>query len=141
MSLNTLPGEDDIVAKIKTIPGVDVYEGEYLPDSFAPVVDANKMFKPYMLIKFNGGFPTYDNGICGPEKDTLRSSFAVYVVSPTDRVTRDLRNQVREKMLTNFEPTDGSSLRPTGGYSFIDTDLGYHRYVHAVQFSYTTNLS
>lgn len=141
MPLDTSAGEQDIVAKIKTIPGVDVFEGEYLPDSFVPVVDANKMFKPYLLIKFNAGFPTYDNGIVGPDKDTLRNTFSVYVVSPVDRVTRNIRDQVRQKMLTDFRPTDGSSLRPAGGYSFIDTDLGYHRYVHNIGFAYTTNLS
>lgn len=141
MSLDSLPGEDQIIAKIKTIAGVDVYEGEYAPDSFVPTVDANKMFKPYLLVKFNGGFPAYDNGVVGPEKDTQRASFSVYVVAPVDRVARDIRNQVRAKMLTSFAPTDGSSLRPTGGYSFVDADLGYHRYVHNVGFAYMFNLS
>lgn len=141
MPLDSMPGEDDVVARIKTIPGVDVFEGEYLPDSFTPVLDANKMFKPYLVIKFNAGFPTYDNGIVGPEKDSLRNTFSVYVVTPSDRVTRQIRNQVREKMLTNFVPRDGSSLRPQGGYSFVDTDLGYNRYVHNIGFAYQTNLS
>jgi len=141
MPLASVTGEDQIVIKLKEIVGVDVIEGEYTQDSYVPVVDANKMFKPYLLVKFNGGFPAYDNGIVGPEKDTQRATFSVYIVSPVDRVTRTLRDQVREKMLTNFAPTDGSSLRPTGGFSFIDADLGYHRYVSNVGFSYNFNLS
>lgn len=140
MSLDLVIGEDDVAALIRTIPGIDVIEGEYTDDSFVPVIDVNKMFKPYVLIKYSGGFPTYDNGIVGPELDTLRNSFSVYVVTPVDRVTRVLRDQVRIKMLTNFEPTDGSSLRPTGGYSFVDADLGYNRYVHVLSFNYTANL-
>lgn len=139
--LATLTGETDIVNKLKTIPGVDVMEGDYVDDSYQPVTDANKLFKPYMLVKFNGSFQNYDNGICGPEKDTQRATFTVYVVSPEDRVTRSIRDQVREKMLTNFRPTDGGSLRPGNAYSFVDPDLGYHRYVHALTFSYTFNLS
>lgn len=141
MPLSTVPGEDDIVTRLKEIPGVDVMESDYTDDSYVPEVDANKMFKPYLLVKFNGGFQDYDNGICGPEKDTQRATFTVYVVSPDDRTTRDLRDQVRQKMLTDFRPTDGSSLRPGNSYSFVDPDLGYHRYVHAPSFSYKFNLS
>jgi hypothetical protein len=141
MSLISTQGEDDIIAKIKTIQGVDVIEGEYTADSYTPVLDAQKMFKPYMLVKFNAGYPAYDNGIVGPELDTLRATFSVFVVSPDDRTTRNLRDQVRVKMLTNFQPTDSSSLQPTGGYSFVDSDLGYQRYCHVVQFRYFTNLS
>lgn len=141
MPLATTPGEDDIIAKLKTIPGVDVMPGDYVEDSYLPKVDANKLFKPYMLVKFNGGFQAYDNGIVGPEKDTQRATFTVYVVSPDDKVTRQIRDQVREKMLTNFRPTDGSSLRPGNSYSFVDPDLGYHRYVQAIAFTYQFNLS
>lgn len=141
MSVNALPGEDAVIARLKTIPGVDVFEGEYTPDSYIPAVDANNMFKPYMLVKFSGAFQTYDHGICGPEKDTLRNTFSVYVVSPDDRTTRKLRDQVREKMLTNFRPTDAGPLRPTGGFSFVDSDLGYNRYAHNIGFAYIFNLS
>jgi hypothetical protein len=141
MPLNLSAGENDIVDKLKTIPGIDVIEGEYTEDSYVPKVDSNKLFKPYVLVKFSGAFATSDNGIVGPDKDTLRNTFSVYVVTPDDRVTREIRDQVRIKMLTDFQPTDGNSLRPTGGYSFIDADLGYNRYVHNIGFSYTTNLS
>lgn len=141
MPLATVPGEDTIVARLKEILGVDVMEGDYTDDSYLPTLDENKMFKPYLLVKFNGGFQAYDNGICGPEKDTQKATFTVYVVTPDDRTTRDIRDQVRQKMLTNFQPTDGSSLRPGNSYSFVDPDLGFHRYVHATAFSYLFNLS
>jgi len=141
MPVASATGEDDILAKIKTIVGVDVMESDYVDDSYLPVLDANKMFKPYILVKFNGGFPEYDNGICGPEKDTQRASITVYVVTPDARTTRTFRDQVREKMLTNFRPTDAGPLRPGNSYSFVDPDLGFHRYVQALSFSYTFNLS
>ncbi len=70
-------GEDAIITRIDTIPGVDVMEGDYVEDSYKPILDENKMFKPYILIKFNGGFPAYDNGICGPEKDTQRATVTI----------------------------------------------------------------
>lgn len=140
MALSTVPAEDDILAQLKTIAGIDVMEGDYTEDSYMPEVDSNGMFRPYMLVKHNGGFQAYDNGIVGPDKDTLRATFTVYVVSPVDRVSRQFRDDVRVKMLTDFQPTDASSLRPGNSYSFVDPDLGYHRYVHALAFSYLFNL-
>jgi hypothetical protein len=127
--------------RIRTVPGIDVIEGEYTPDSFKPKTDANGMFDPYVLVKFNGDFPAHENGIVGPDKDTQRASFSIYVVAPDDRIARDIRNQIRVVLLTNFAPTDGSSLRATGGYSFVDSDLGYQRYAHNAAFSYLRNLS
>ena len=141
MPLATLAGEIDIINKLKEIPGVDVMEGDYVDDSYLPEVDSNKLFKPYILVKFNGSFQEYDNGICGPDKDTQRATITVYCVSPEDRVTRTIRDQVRVKMLTNFRPTDGGPLRPGNAFSFVDPDLGYHRYVHALAYTYTFNLS
>lgn len=134
-------GETDIVNKIKSVPGIDVMQGEYTPDGWKPVLDVNGLFKPYVTIKFNAGFPTLDNGICGPDKDTLRNTFSIYVVSPDDAISRNLRDQIRSALLTNFQPTDGSSLKTTGGFSFVDSDLGYNRYVHNIGFAYLTNLS
>jgi hypothetical protein len=136
-----MQGEDDIITQLKTIAGVDVFNGEYTSDSYTPVVDANKLFKPYLTVKFNGAFPAHDNGITTPNLDMQRSTFSVYVVSPDDRVTRQIRNQVRIKMLTNFHPTDGSTLSPLSGLSFIDVDTGYQRYVHVIAFSFYFNLS
>lgn len=142
MPLDSLPGEDDIVARLKTIPGVDVIEGEYLSDSYKPVTDSNGMFKPYMTVKFSGAFQAFDNGIVGAWQDTQRNTFGVYVVSPDDRTTRILRNQVREKMLSSdFVPTDGSHLTPSSAMSFVDSDLGYNRYVHYITFTYLFNLT
>lgn len=142
MTLHQRPGHDDIVARLKTIQGVDVMEGEYANDSYQPPLDTTtKMFPPYLLVKFNGGFPTYDNGIVGYDKDTQRTTFSVYVVSPSDRVTRDFVDKVRVALMVDFRPRDGSALRPTGGYSFADADLGYNRYVHNIGFAYLTNLS
>ena len=142
MPLSQTPGENDIVAKLKTIPGVDVMEGEYVNDSYIPVVDPiTKLFKPYILVTFDPANESYDNGIADPALDTQRARMLVFVVSPDDNLTRQLRDQVRLKLLQNFRPTDGSYLRAKGGYRFVDPDLGFHRYVQALYFGYTFNLS
>jgi hypothetical protein len=142
MPVSSLPGEDDIIARLKTIPGVDVIEGEYTEDSYKPSIDTTTgMFRPYLTVKFDASAQTFDNGIADPSWDTQRAGFQVFIVSPADRVTRNLRDQVREKLLVSFRPTDGSYLKPRGGYSFVDPDLGYHRYVQVAGFTYTFNLS
>lgn len=140
MPLSASAGENDILAKLKTIPGVDVMESDYTDDSYVPD-QVNGLFKPYIQVKFNGAFQEYNNGIVGPDKDTLRANFTVYVVSPDAATTRNIRDQVRVKLLTNFRPTDGSSLRPSTSFSFVDPDLGFHRYVQALSFNYSFNLS
>lgn len=141
MVLSIVNSEDDVIAQIKTVPGIDVYAGAYTPDSFNPRVDAHGMFTPYVLVRFNGSYQTNDQGIIGYDKDTLRNTFTAYIVSPDDRTTRDLRDQVRQALLVDFQPTDSSSLAPAGGLSFVDADLGYNRYVNASDYYYITNLS
>jgi hypothetical protein len=141
MSLDFILGEDDVTAKIKTVPGIDVMEGEYVFDSYVPDRDANGMWVPYVTIKFNGAFPAHDNGIVGPELDTQRISFSVYVCAPTSRVSRAIRDQITKALLTDFAPTDGSSLLPAGSLSFIDVSLGWKRYISNISYSYMANLS
>lgn len=142
MPLATVNGENDIIARIKEIAGIDVMESDYVDDSYVPDRDLNGMFVPYVLVKFNGGFDyPAENGICGPEKNTQLASVTVYVVSPDSQTTRIYRDKVREKMLTNFRPTDGGNLKPGSSYSFVDKDLGFHRYVQVLSFSYLFNLS
>lgn len=141
MPTTQLAGEDSIVAQLKTIPGVDVIEGEYTEDSYKPEVDENEMFAPYILVTFYPSRSGFDNGLAEPHKDTERATFDVFVVSPNDRLTRDIRDQVKEKLLIAFRPVDGSYIRPKGGYKFVDPDLGFHRYVQVISLTYTFNLS
>lgn len=142
MPLTQTPGEDNIIDKLKEIPGVDVLEGEYTPDGYKPAVDPfTKLFKPYFTVKFHPAIQFFDHGIADPSWDTQRASFSVFVVSPDDRLTRTLRDQVRVKLLKDFRPTDGGYIETRGGFAFIDPDLGYHRYVQALEFTYLFNLS
>lgn len=142
MTLSQIAGEDDIIAKLKEIPGVDILMGEYTPDGYVPKVDkATGIFKPYITVRFEPPQTGYDPGIADPSWDTQRASFTTFIVSPGDRITRDLRDQVRQKLLISFQPSDGSFLRPRSGFTFVDPDLGFHRYVQAIGFSYTFNLS
>lgn len=142
MPLEQKPGEDDIITALRAIPGVDVIEDEYTEDSYVPKIDTDTgLFLPYITVKFDVATATFDNGIADPSWDTQRAGVQVFVVSPLASVTRNIRDQVRVALLKDFRPTDGSYLKSRGGYSFVDADLGYHRYVQVLGFSYTFNLS
>ncbi len=142
MPISQLPGQDQIITQLKTIPGVDVYEGQYLTDGSMPD-DANSasgLFKPYITTIFGSSYEGEDRGIVSERLNPLRTTVTVYAISPGDNLTRQLLDRVRDKML-GFVPIDGTELSAYGGYTFVDADLGVNRYVHAAVFEYTTNMS
>lgn len=140
MALSQAPGQKDIINRLKTIPGVSVHVGEYIQDSFAPNETKEGLFQPYVTVKFAGSFPTNDSGIVSPRLDTMRATFNVFTVAPDDMTSLELMDLVRDK-LVGYTPTDGGQIREYSGYSFVDADLGYHRYVHNAGFHYTHNLN
>ncbi len=139
MPISQVPGQSDIMDELKTIPGVDVYEGQYLTDGAIPNMDAQGMFTPYLTTIFGANYRGAEPGIVSEQYNTLKTTVTVYVVSPGDKLTRVLLDQVNEKML-GFIPTDGTPLEAYGGYNFVDADLGANRYVHAAVYSYTSNM-
>ena len=143
MPLATLPGEDDIMARLRnSLPNVHVARGEYLEDSYEPKVDENGMFSPYVLVAFGGNFEfTREGSIVGARWDTQVATFTIYVVTPSPRECSRIRDIIREKLSVDFRPTDGGPVTVNTGYSFTDSDLGYHRYVQAIGFRYLFNLS
>lgn len=140
MSQSISPILKAIFSALKTkFGGVSFMMGDYVMDSFVPTVDSNGLFKPYVLCKVHTSYETKDNGICGKEKDPLQGSFSFYVVSPDGWVTQELTDSIREELRgKRFASSD--SLLVSGGYSFVDADLGYHRYVQNVGFTFRYNL-
>lgn len=130
------------MARLREIEGVDILEGEYSPDSYKPALDPDsKLFAPYVTVKFHPAINGTDPGIADPAWDTQRASFTTFIVSPRDNETRRLRDMVKEKLLKDFSPTDGSRIRIRGGFAFTDPDVGYHRYVQAIEYTYLFNLA
>lgn len=140
MSLAQVPGHDSILAALKTIQGVDVYEGQYLTDGAVPDQDANGLFPPYITTIFGASYQGSSRGIVTERYNTLRTTCTVYVVSPTDRLTRVYIDQVRDKLI-GFAPVDGSHMEAFGGFDFADADLGVTRYIHSAVFQYETNMA
>lgn len=140
MPLSQVPAQDAIMAQLETIPGIDVYTGQYLTDGASPPMDANGLFKPYITTVFGASYLGADRGIVSERQNTLRTTVTVYCASPSDRITRQYIDRVREKLI-GFIPPDATQLQAFGGYIYVDADLGVNRYVHSAVFQYTTNMS
>ena len=139
MAISQVPGQDDIISELETIVGVDVYTGQYLTDGAIPRLDDNGLFPPYITTVFGATYQGSSRGIVSERLNTMRTTVTVYVISPTDRLTRQYLDQVRDKLL-GFIPEDGTELQAFGGYDFVDADLGVNRYVHSAVFQYDTNM-
>lgn len=140
--LGTLTGEKEIIEKLEQdVPNVYIQRGSYLDDGYAPKANDAGLFQPYMLVAFGGSYEyARDNSLAGPRWDTQRATFTVYMVAPYDEVAQEVKDRVRDS-LVGFRPHDGSALTINTGYSFVDADLGFNRYVQVVGFSYLFNLS
>jgi hypothetical protein len=138
--IDQLPGQDAIMAQLRTISGVQVYEGQYLTDGAVPNMDENSLFEPYLTTIFGASYAGASRGIVSEQLNTLRTTVTVYSIAPDDRLSREYLGQVRS-LLLGFTPVDGTPLKAFGGYNFVDADLGVNRYVHSAIFSYETNLS
>ena len=140
MSLSQVPGHDSIVTALKTIQGVTVYEGQYLTDGAVPDMDANGLFPPYITTVFGASYLGTSRGIVTERYNTMRTTCTVYVITPTDRLTREYIDKVRDKLI-GFAPTDGTPMHVFGGYEFVDSDLGVNRYIHSTVLQYESNVS
>ena len=140
MTQSIAPAMEDIFAELKTVlPHVDIMMGDYVMDSYVPTVDTNGLFKPYILCKVHTAYETADNGICEKSADPLQGNFSLFIVTPDGWVTQKLTDEVRVA-LRGKRFTDTDMLLVSGGYSFVDPDLGFHRYVQNIGFSFRYNL-
>lgn len=141
MSQNISPVLTAIFSALRAgVKNVDVMMGDYTMDSYIPKVDGNGLFSPYILCKVHTSYETSDNGIVGKDKDPLQGSFSFYIVTPDGWATQKLTDLVRTTLRgKRFAGSD--ALTVSGGYSFVDPDLGFHRYVQNIGFTFKYNLA
>lgn len=140
MISSKVDAENDIFAKAQELTGVDVMQGTYTSDFFVPKKDAQGFFVPYITLAYGTAYRTTDRHITTTRDDPQRVTVTCYVVGPTDKIARQIRSQLEDKLI-GFVPQDSGELAIQGGYNFEDADLGLHRYIYAVIFAYTTNLT
>ncbi len=99
--------EDEIVNLIKTIPHVDVHEGQMSDEKFAALLTDSNQIKPFVTVSFGGLIDPRRriNGIAGAKTKSYDTTFVVRCVGTTDRISRQVRDLVKDKVL-GFVPTN-----------------------------------
>lgn len=109
--MSQLAVEDQIIARVKSIPHVDVYEGPMSDEKFASLLTDSTQIKPFITLSFGGLIDPRKNvnGIVGAKAKSYDTTFIVRCVGTTDRISRQVRDLVKAKVL-GFVPTNCSEI-------------------------------
>lgn len=103
----------EIMARAKTLTGVDVFEGG-VPDGWSPsMVPGTSQIRPYVVLDFTGitEAPNGNQGIAGADLDGYLQQFSSHSVASTKASARATNSVVLKKLL-GFEPTNCGEIRP-----------------------------
>lgn len=109
--MSYLDVQDEITAQLKTIPNVDLYEGQMSDEAFAALVADSNQIKPFITVSYGGLIDPRKrvNGITGAKQDSQDTTFVVRAVANTDRTSRKALQLALDK-LVGFVPTDCSEI-------------------------------
>lgn len=132
----------EILARIKTIPHVDVYEGQVDDDASVPLIIGTNKIKPYISVNFGGTTqaPKRYKGVCGAKGDTQEADTVIQCVASTDDGARKLLSIV-DGLILGFQPTNCGELQPAlyGGTGKISSLGAPTRYAAVQVYSYFVN--
>jgi hypothetical protein len=104
---------NEIMARAKTTPGVDVFEGG-VPDGWQPkFIEGTTQIRPYIVMDFAGitEAPNGNQGIAGAILDGYLLQFSSHSVASTKASARAVNAALLKKLL-GFEPTNCGEIRP-----------------------------
>lgn len=141
MTVNPYTSQQEILARFRTIPHIEVFEGS-VPDEKAIPLDANGKVKPHLVVNFAGlTEPSKGtNGITGAADDSFLQGFSTHAIAGDDDAARQLSGIALAKAL-GFSPTHCGEIRPAffAGVGQISS-LGQPTRLSAVQsFRYLIN--
>ena len=98
---------DQITAKVKEIPFVDVYDEDMSDEAFAALIADSNQIKPFITISFGGFIDPRRrvNGIVGARTHSHDATIVVRTVASTSRTARVVMQDVCNKLL-GFVPTN-----------------------------------
>jgi len=140
MGLQLEPAIQDILAKVREIPDVQVFETEREAETSLTYTD--ETFNPYIVVTF--GAPVraaYGRNIVSSRWDINVMWMTAICVAPIASMARSIRDQVNDK-LTEFVPTDAGPLQLSGGanYGSANDLTDPVRYVSGTMFTFRHNL-
>lgn len=109
--MTLLQVEDQIVARLKEIPYVDVIEDEMTDEAFTAMLANSDQIKPFITVSFGGLLDPRRrvNGITGARANSQDTTFVVRCVGSTSRTARQVRDLAMGKLI-GFVPTNCSEI-------------------------------
>lgn len=109
--MTLLQVEDQIVARLKEIPYVDVFEDEMTDEAFSTLLADSNQIRPFITVSFGGLLDPRKrvNGIVGARANSQDTTFVVRCVGSTSRTARQVRDLAMGKLI-GFVPTNCSEI-------------------------------
>lgn len=140
--MTQLATEDEIVAELKTIPHVDVYEGQMSDEEFSALLTDANQIRPFITISFGGLIDPRRriNGIVGAKTHSQDTTFVIRCVGSTDRTSRQVRDIAHGKII-GFVPTNCSEIQTAlfGGTGQVSSLGNPTRYAAVQAYRYLVN--
>lgn len=140
--MSQLASEDQIVALLKTIPHVDVYEGQMSDEAFSALLTDSNQIQPFITVSFGGLLDPRRriNGIVGAKTHTQDTTFVIRCVGSTDRVSRQVRDIAHNKVI-GFVPTNCSEIQTAlfGGTGQVSSLGNPTRFASVQAYRYLVN--
>ena len=111
--MSYLDAQDEIVARVREIPHVDVYEGQMDDEAFTALLTDSNQIKPFITLAFGGLIDPRRSvkGIVGVRNDSADTTLVVRAVASTDRTSRQVMQLVLDKLI-GFEATACGQVTP-----------------------------
>lgn len=110
--MSFLTAQNEIVAELRSIPFMDVYEGQMSDEQFTELLINTDQIKPFITVNFGGMVETSrrHHGIAGAKYDSNTMTTVVRAIANTDKNSRIVMDQIWKK-LVGFEPVNCGELR------------------------------
>lgn len=143
--LSTYSTENEILARVQTIPHVDVYDDElpYETEDITPRKSPDGVILPYINLYYGGPREAAgDRGLLGPQYNGTIAYVTAQINGGTAESVRRVKDLVVEK-LVGWVPDDNS------GYLKLEGSVSYRKastttipkmFVYEVAFSYRSNM-
>lgn len=142
--MSYLSVQDEIVGVLKTIPHVDIHEGNFSDEDFATLVANSDALKPFVTIQFGGMIDPRRriNGITGAKAHSHDVTIVVRCVGSTDRISRQVWQLVWDKLI-GYVPVNCGEIRAAlyGGTGQVSSLGNPTRYAAVQAFALLVNSS
>jgi len=112
MTVNPFPTQEEILALLKTIPNILIFEGNVPDGTSIPLTSTGKV-KPHLVVNFTGLVDPSPkvNGITGAADDSFLQMFSTHGIAGDDNAARQV-NSLGWGKLIGFVPAHCGEIRP-----------------------------